>query len=72
MSNVLYLFLQQYLACPQANSFVKVEKSVVSALRVHFEIYMKSTRFVKLVCKIQKLVDDCSREKTSTGCFAFK
>jgi hypothetical protein len=72
VTNFLYFFLQQYLACPQANTFVKVEKSVLSALRVHFEIYMKSTRFIKLVCKIQNLVDDYSREKTSAGCFAFK
>ena len=68
----LYLYSQQYLASPQANSFVKVEKSVLSALRVHFETYTKSTRFIKLICKIQNLVDDYSREKTSTGCFTFK
>lgn len=51
---------------------MKVEKSVLSALRVHFENYLKSPMFSRVVSKVQTVLDEFAREKTSSGCFAFK
>lgn len=65
---------QHYLANPKANSLSKVEKSVLSALRVHFKTYVKSKQFLRIVSDLQQrgLQNQCNKNKASSGCFQFR
>ena len=72
--NTFNLCHQHYLANPKANSLGKVEKSVLSALRVHFKTYMKSNQFLRTVSELQQrgLQNQYNKNKAASGCFLFR
>jgi Regulator of G protein signaling domain len=66
--------VMQYLACPHEKMFEKVQKSALSALRVHWEQYKKSPQFSKLVDKIQLSISESQLQSkySVVSCFNFK
>ena len=72
--NTFKLCHQHYLANPKANSLGKVEKSVLSALRVHFKTYVKSKQFLRIVSELQQrgLQNQYKKNKAASGCFLFR